>query len=164
MSYSTKEEVREMLKDDALNAIIGDTFIEDPAEREELVEPLIEAAIADADAEIDGYLAKRYTVPISPAPRVLNKFSKDIAVYNLFSRSLLPTINDLMSTGEQVLTKVGAWVEENQELVRVIMLVVLAIGGFLTIAGTVIAVVSGVGLIITKVFIRPIGSMMLKPQ
>lgn len=84
MSYSTKEEVREMLKDDALNAIIGDTFIEDPAEREELVEPLIEAAIADADAEIDGYLAKRYTVPISPAPRVLNKFSKDIAVYNLF--------------------------------------------------------------------------------
>ena len=36
--------------------------------------------------EIDGYLAKRYTVPISPAPRVLNKFSKDIAVYNLFSR------------------------------------------------------------------------------
>ena len=86
MSYSTKEEVREMLKDDALNAIIGDTFIEDPAEREELVEPLIEAAIADADAEIDGYLAKRYTVPISPAPRVLNKFSKDIAVYNLFSR------------------------------------------------------------------------------
>lgn len=86
MSYSTKQEVREMLKDDALNTIIGDTFIEDPAEREELVTPLIEAAIADADAEIDGYLAKRYAVPISPAPRVLNKFSKDIAVYNLFSR------------------------------------------------------------------------------
>lgn len=64
--------------------------------------------------------------------------------------SLLPTINDLMSTGEQVLTKVGSWIEENQELVRVIMLVVLAIGGFLTVAGTVIAVVSGVGLIITK--------------
>ena len=49
MSYSTRAEVRDMVKDDALNAIIGDTFIEDPAEREEL-------------------------------------FSKDIAVYNLFSR------------------------------------------------------------------------------
>ena len=68
MSYSTKEEVREMLKDDALNAIIGDTFIEDPVEREELVAPIIEGAIADADAEIDGYLAKRYAVPLSPAP------------------------------------------------------------------------------------------------
>ena len=54
-----------MLKDDALNAIIGDTFIEDPVEREELVAPIIEGAIADADAEIDGYLAKRYAVPLS---------------------------------------------------------------------------------------------------
>lgn len=86
MSYSTKAEVRDMLKDDALNAIIGDTFIEDPAEREAKVGPIIEAAIADADAEIDGYLAKRYPVPFTPAPKVINKFSKDIAVYNLFSR------------------------------------------------------------------------------
>ena len=64
--------------------------------------------------------------------------------------SLLPTINDLMSAGETVLTKAGSWIEENQELVKVIMLVVLAIGGFLTIAGTVAAVVGGVGLVITK--------------
>lgn len=64
--------------------------------------------------------------------------------------SLLPTVNDLMGRGEEVLTKVGSWIEENQELVRVIMLVVLGIGGFLMVAGTVIAVVSGVGLIITK--------------
>ena len=64
--------------------------------------------------------------------------------------SLLPTVNDLMSAGETVLTKVGSWIDENQELVRVIMLVVLAIGGFLTIAGTVAAVVGGVGLVITK--------------
>ena len=54
MSYSTRAEVRDMVKDDALNAIIGDTFIEDPAEREELVSPISDAAIADADAEIDG--------------------------------------------------------------------------------------------------------------
>ena len=65
--------------------------------------------------------------------------------------SLLPTINDLMSAGENVLTKVGSWIEENQELVKIIMLVVLAIGGFLTIAGTVAVVVGGVGLAITKV-------------
>ncbi len=87
MSYSTRAEVRDMLKDDALNAIIGDTFIEDPAEREELVAPLIDAAIADADAEIDGYLAKRYAVPLAPVPKVINKFSKDIALYNLMSRA-----------------------------------------------------------------------------
>ncbi len=68
MSYSTRTEVRDMVKDDALNAIIGDTFIEDPAEREELVSPIIDAAIADADAEIDGYLAKG-TPSLWPRPR-----------------------------------------------------------------------------------------------
>ena len=86
MSYSPRTEVREMIKDDALNAIIGDAFIEEPAQREELVAPLIDEAIADADGEIDGYLAKRYAVPLAPVPKVINKFSKDIAVYNLFSR------------------------------------------------------------------------------
>ena len=75
-----------MLKDDALNVIIGDTYEEDEGEREAKIGPIIDAAIADADAEIDGYLAKRYRVPFEPVPRVLNKFSKDIAVYNLFSR------------------------------------------------------------------------------
>ena len=58
MSYSTRAEVRDMVKDDALNAIIGDTFIEDPAEREELVSPIIDAAIADADAEIVRWLTQ----------------------------------------------------------------------------------------------------------
>lgn len=86
MSYSTRAEVRKMIKDDALNAIIGDTFIEEPAQREELVVPLIDEAIVDADGEIDGYLAKRYAVPLSPVPKVINKYSKDIAIYNLFSR------------------------------------------------------------------------------
>ena len=86
MSYCTRQEVREMLKDDALNALIGDTYIEDPAEREAKIGPIIDAAIEDADGEIDGYLAKRYPVPLAPAPKVVNKFAKDIAVYNLYSR------------------------------------------------------------------------------
>ena len=64
--------------------------------------------------------------------------------------SLLPTVNDLMSAGETVLTKVGSWIEENQELVKVIMLIVLAVGGFLMVAGTAAAVVGGVGLAVTK--------------
>ena len=64
--------------------------------------------------------------------------------------SLLPTVNDLMGKGEQVLTKAAAWIEGNQELVRVIMLTVLAVGGFLAIGGTIITVISGVGLAVTK--------------
>lgn len=86
MGYCSIEEVRGMIKPDALNAIIGDEYIEDEVEREDRIIPIIEEAISDADGEIDGYLAKRYPVPLSPTPKVINKFSKDIAVYNLFSR------------------------------------------------------------------------------
>lgn len=87
MSYCTVEEVKGMIKADALNMIIGDEYIEDEAEREARIIPIIEEAIKDADGEIDGYLVKRYSVPLSPTPKVINKFSKDIAVYNLFSRA-----------------------------------------------------------------------------
>lgn len=86
MAYSTVEEVTGMLREDTMSNLIGDEYIEDPAEREEALRPLAAGAIGDADAEIDGYLAKRYKVPVSPTPKVLNKFSKDIAVYNLMSR------------------------------------------------------------------------------
>lgn len=86
MAYSTAKEVREMLKDDLINILIGNSYIEEGEEKEKLITPLIEQAVLDADGEIDGYLAKRYPVPIAAVPKIINKFSKDIAIYNLFSR------------------------------------------------------------------------------
>lgn len=71
-------------------------------------------------------------------------------VKETIGNSLLPTVNELMGKGEEVLTKVGSWIEKNQELVRVIMIIMLALGGLLTVAGTTIAVFSGVGLVLTK--------------
>lgn len=86
MAYCSVREVLDMLKADMMNAIIGDEYIEDEAERLRKIEPLADEAITDADAEIDGYLAKRYSLPFAETPKVLNKFSKDIALYNLVSR------------------------------------------------------------------------------
>ena len=86
MGYCSADEVRVMIKDDALNALIGDEYIDDEAEREAKILPVIQEAIADADGEIDGYLAKRYPVPLTLIPKAINKMSKDIAVYNIFSR------------------------------------------------------------------------------
>lgn len=85
--YCTLEEVLTMLKDDMIDAILGPEIIEDKAEREEKIRPYAEQAIRDADAEIDGYLGKRYPVPVKKTPQVIRKFSKDIAVYNLASRT-----------------------------------------------------------------------------
>ena len=41
-------------------------------------------ALADADAEIDGYLATRYRLPLASAPAVLARLAADIARYRLY--------------------------------------------------------------------------------
>lgn len=86
MAYCTVAEVLDMLKEDMLNVIIGDNYIENEDERIQAITPIVEQAIADADAEIDGYLAKRYKVPFGKTPQVITKFAKDIALYNMVSR------------------------------------------------------------------------------
>lgn len=86
MAYCTVENVLDVLKESMINAILGDEYIEDTQERKKKIEFLVVEAIADADAEINGYLAKRYDLPFQHTPQVLKKFSKDMAVYNLVSR------------------------------------------------------------------------------
>lgn len=41
-------------------------------------------ALADADAEIDGYLAGRYRLPLASTPAVLVRIASDIARYRLY--------------------------------------------------------------------------------
>lgn len=76
-----------MLKDDFVGKVVTDRYLETEEERQTALEPLIVAAIEDAGAEIDGYLGGRYPVPLDPVPKVIRKFCKDMAVYNLISRS-----------------------------------------------------------------------------
>ncbi len=85
--YSTVQEVTDMIKPDALNELIGLGFIEDEILKAEKISKIVQDSIDDADAEIDGYLSKRYPTPLSSVPSIINKLSKDIAVYNAFSRS-----------------------------------------------------------------------------
>lgn len=85
--YCTEQEVLEMIKADMWSSIIGDEYIEDEQERAAKMTELCTTAIEDACAEIDGYLAKRYSVPFKKPPAVLGKFAKDMAAYNLVSRT-----------------------------------------------------------------------------
>jgi len=45
---------------------------------------VITRALADADAEIDAYLATRYALPLASVPAVLPRLAADIARYWLF--------------------------------------------------------------------------------
>lgn len=71
------------LTDDIGNGVIDDTRVDQ--------------AIADAEAEIDGYVATRYAVPVAaPVPALLKKLAIDITVYNLWRRK--QKIPDLVRT------------------------------------------------------------------
>lgn len=83
--YVLAEDLRSAIKDDMLDGLLGG-YIEDEAAREAALLPLMQEAIEDACAEIDGYLNKRYPVPLNPVPRVVTKFAKDMALFNLMSR------------------------------------------------------------------------------
>jgi phage gp36-like protein len=87
MAYCTADEVINMIKSEMFDQIIGNEYIEDTKLKKAKVLALAEEAIVDADAEIDGYLMKRYSVPFQSGTKVINKFSKDIAIYNLISRA-----------------------------------------------------------------------------
>ena len=45
---------------------------------------IIEAAIADADAEIDGYIAIAVTLPLASVPANITRLAADIARYRLY--------------------------------------------------------------------------------
>lgn len=65
--------------------------------------------------------------------------------------TLLPTINILMEKTTDLMKRFGTWAQANPELVRAIMLIILGLGSFLTVAGSTIAVTGGIGLVFTKI-------------
>jgi phage gp36-like protein len=52
-----------------------------------IVPAVLERALDDASAEIDGYLAGRYTVPLATPPRLMRVHCCDIARYRLMTAS-----------------------------------------------------------------------------
>jgi len=49
-------------------------------------------SLSDADAEIDGYLATRYTLPLPSTPPVINRLACDIARYRLYDDGVPETV------------------------------------------------------------------------
>lgn len=73
---------------DILSALDYDTLVQltDDHDVNGIVASVVTAAIADADAEIDGYCGRRYSVPFAAVPDIVKKHSVTIAVKNLYAR------------------------------------------------------------------------------
>lgn len=84
--YCTVDDIRQMLKSDLLKQLVRSDGVSSPEEAKAKLDEIIVQAISDAGAEIDGYIAKRYPVPLARVPAIISKYSKDIVAYNLVSR------------------------------------------------------------------------------
>lgn len=50
---------------------------------------VVDQVIAEAEAEVDAYLAARYTLPLTTVPAVVKRIAVDLAVWALYTRRKL---------------------------------------------------------------------------
>ncbi len=82
MPYSSQDDLLEQVSSDELIQLTDD------ANAGIVDAGAVTRAIADADAEIDGYCGSRYNVPFASTPVMIRKISVDIALYNLYARRM----------------------------------------------------------------------------
>lgn len=80
MAYCTLDDLKDQIPENELIQLTDDSG-SDSVDMDK-----IDAAIASADALIDGYCGKHYSVPFSPTPPIIHDFSVIIAIYKLFAR------------------------------------------------------------------------------
>lgn len=80
MPYCTQADILLSLPADQLLALTDDAGVGT------VDSTIVARAIAVADAEIDSYAGRRYSVPFDPVQDVIRDTSTDLAIYNLYSR------------------------------------------------------------------------------
>ena len=80
MPYCTQEDILKQLDEETLIQLTDD------AGAGEIDTDVVDRAIADADEEIDSYLAIKYSLPFSATPNLVRRVSVTLAIGNLYSR------------------------------------------------------------------------------
>lgn len=65
-------------------------------------------ALGDADAEINGYLATRYTLPLASTPAVLVRLACDIARYQLFEKGATDSVRQRYQDAVSLLKRLSS--------------------------------------------------------
>ena len=72
-----------LLQEQDLVQLTNDSDGPDP---DTVVDAVVDQAILDAEAEVDGYLGTRYALPLQTVPRIVKTLAARVAVYKLRSR------------------------------------------------------------------------------
>lgn len=102
MSYCTQDDLIDRFGEAEI------TQLSDRAGLGDLDSAVVAQAIADADAEINGYLSGRYTLPLAVVPPVLVRVACDITRYWLFGHDVTELVKDRYDQAIAYLGKVAA--------------------------------------------------------
>lgn len=81
MTYATKQDLLERFGDDEM------VQLTDELAQGELDDVKITRALTDADADINGYLANRYALPLATTPPMIRRLACEIARYHLYNKA-----------------------------------------------------------------------------
>ena len=95
MSYCTEADLTARFGADEIGAMAG----RDPGG----AAATIARAMADADAEIDAYLAARYQLPLATVPTILARIACDIARYRLWAERASPEVRQRYEDARRLL-------------------------------------------------------------
>lgn len=111
MTYATPAALLDRLGAPDLLALLGDRATDptDPAAVLAALEaaPSVQRALTDAQAEIDGYLAGRYGLPLATVPPVLERLACDVARYRLYERRPTDEIRTRYEDAVRVLEQIA---------------------------------------------------------
>lgn len=110
MAYNTVVELLQNIEERVLVSLVNDETrdVEDVnlASGTDVATVRIVNAITEADAEIDGYLRARYSLPLSSTPTLVKQLSRDICIYNLYKRRMRESIPESISEIYNICVKV----------------------------------------------------------
>lgn len=73
-----------------------------------IVSEVLNRALDDADAEINGYLAARYVLPLASTPQLLVGMATDIARYRLYRDQVTETVEKRYKAAVKILENIAA--------------------------------------------------------
>lgn len=107
MSYCGKQDLIDRFGEDELIQLTDRPDPETGTVTGAIVDAVLNQAIGDADAEINGWLAGRYQLPLATAPEVLRRIGCDIARYNLHGNSVPDPVRRRYEDAVKFLVQVG---------------------------------------------------------
>jgi phage gp36-like protein len=102
MTYATQQDLVDRFGNDELLQLT------DRTNSGQIDTVAVSRALADADAEINGYLAGRYALPFASAPAILVRLACDIARYQLYGDRVIDPVKQRYQDAQKLMQNLSS--------------------------------------------------------